>query len=135
MSEGALSASASTDAWNPWQGSKDDPRLLFEGYTGWVKCLAFAPDGMHLVFGNSAGEVRLWSRVPSDVLSSEREAIRAARFQAATVVESLWRQFDDPQMVAEHVTEDSSLSRPLRRAALNEVLRRALQERQSEDAP
>ena len=55
----------------------------------------------------------------------ERQAILAARPAAKAIVDDLWQKLNDWEAIAERVRDDSSLIDPLRRAALNLVLRRA----------
>ena len=50
----------------------------------------------------------------------------AAEPEAKRIVDILREQLDDWKSVGEHLRADASLSEPLRRAALNEVLRRAV---------
>ena len=55
---------------------------------------------------------------------ARREA-EALRPEAERLVESLWRQKDDPAAVVEALRDDRVLSETLRHAALRAVLRRA----------
>lgn len=48
-----------------------------------------------------------------------------ARAEAEGIVDELWQKLTDWKMVAQRLGEDTSLSEPVRRAGLNEVLRRA----------
>ena len=55
-------------------------------------------------------------------------AILAARPEAKRIVDGLWLKYNDWKTVAMRVREDASLTEPLRRAALNLVLRRATEQ-------
>ena len=69
--------------------------------------------------------MRIWDTVPYRVRYQERQAILAARPEANRIVDGLWQDYSDWKTVAERLREDDSLNAPVRRAALNEVLRRA----------
>ena len=55
----------------------------------------------------------------------ERQAILAVRPEAERKVDGLWQKVSDWDAVAQRLSEDASLTDPLRRAAFNTVLRRA----------
>ena len=56
---------------------------------------------------------------------SEVTRILAAGPEAKRMVDKLWQKLTDWKAVAQRLREDTSLSAPLRRAALNLTLRRA----------
>jgi hypothetical protein len=69
--------------------------------------------------------VRIWDSVPYRVRFKERQAILAAEPEAERIVDDLWQKLSDWKSVAKRLREDTLLSDPARRAALNLVLRRA----------
>lgn len=91
--------------------------------------MAFSPDGTCLVSGSYDQTVRLWDTVPYRIRYQERQAILAARPEAERIVDELWKQLNDWESVATLVRENASLSEPVRRAALNVVLRSAQPQR------
>lgn len=69
--------------------------------------------------------MRIWDSVPYRVRYKERQAILTAQPEAERIVDALWQELGDWKAVANRVHEEASLSDPVRRAALNTVLRRA----------
>ncbi len=69
--------------------------------------------------------MRLWDTVSRADRYKERQAILAAEPEAERMVDGLWQKVSDWETVAQRLSEDASLTDPLRRAALNLVLRRA----------
>ncbi len=84
-----------------------------------------APDGTRLASASHDNTVRIWDTVPYRIRYQERQAILAARPEAEGRLDDLWQKLNDWKSVARRLREDPSLSDPVRRAALNEVLRRA----------
>ena len=76
--------------------------------------------------GSGDFTVRLWDTAPLKVRYRARREAEALRPEAERLVESLWRQKNDPAEVVALLRADRALSEPLRQAALREVLRRAV---------
>jgi WD40 repeat protein len=96
-----------------------------QGHTSYVWSLAFSPDGATLVSGSGDFTVRLWDTAPLKTRYQARRDAEALRPEAERLVDSLWREKNDPAGVVEALRANESLSEPLRHAALRDVLRRA----------
>ena len=108
--------------WDPHSG---DELLVLRGHEDTVKSVMFSPDGKRLYSASNDGVVRVWDAVPYRRRHHERQIALAARAEMEPVIDALWQELDDAKAVAEKIRNDTSLDEPLRRAALNEVLRRA----------
>jgi hypothetical protein len=93
------------------------------GHTSFVWSLAFSRDGATLVSGSGDATVRLWDTEPLKTRYQARRAVEAVRPEAARLVARLFAELREPDQVVARLRDDGSLSTPLRRAALQEVLR------------
>ena len=100
--------------------------LTLRGHEGGVTGIAFSPDGRWFVSASADHTLKIWDAAPLDTQSQEREAMLAAEPEAKRIVDILWEQLDDWKSVGKRLRADTSLSKVVRRAALNEVLRRAV---------
>ena len=108
-----------------WDLARGEEVAKLPGHTSYVWSLAFSPDGKSLVSGSGDFSVRLWDTEPLKIRYQARRQTEALRSEAERLVESLWRQKNDPAKIVEALQADSALSEPLRHAAHLAVLRRA----------
>ena len=90
-----------------------------------VNSVAFSPDGTRLAAAVGDGTVRIRDSVPFKDRYAQYQDILNAAPEAERLVEDLHREAEDWSDVAKQLRDDTTLTAPLRRAALNEVLRRA----------
>ena len=109
-----------------WDLARGEEVARLQGHTSYVWSLAFSPDGATLASGSGDNTVRLWDTAPLKTRYQARREAEALRPEAERLVESLWRQKNDPAEVVEALRADRVLSEPLRQAALRAVLRRAI---------
>jgi WD40 repeat protein len=109
-----------------WDLSRGEEVARLHGHTDYVWSLAFSPDGTSLASGSGDFTVRLWDTAPLKERYQARREAEALRPEAEQLVESLWRQKNDPAAVVDAIRDDRVLSEPLRQAAEVAVLRRAM---------
>jgi eukaryotic-like serine/threonine-protein kinase len=110
-----------------WDLSTGEEVARLEGHTNYVFSLAFSPDGATLVSGSGDGTVRIWDTQPPARRHQARREAEALRPEAERLVARLFAELREPDQVVARLRADQSLSDPLRRAAMREVMRRGQQ--------
>jgi WD40 repeat protein len=108
-----------------WDVVRGEEVLRLRGHEEYVWSLAFSPDGATLASGSGDSTVRFWDTAPLKTRYQARREVEAARPEAARLVSRLLAEGNEPSRVFSQLRSDASLSKALRRAALQEVLRRA----------
>ena len=107
-----------------WDLERREQVARLPGHTGFVWSLAFSPDGATLASGSGDTTVRLWDTEPLKARYQVRGEVEAARPEATRLVRRLLAELGEPDLVASRLRTEAGLSDALRRAALQEVLRR-----------
>ena len=108
-----------------WDLKRREEVARLPGHITYVWSLAFSPDGTTLASGSGDFTVRLWDTAPLKTRYQARRETEAARPEAARLVERLFAELGEPDQVASRLQTDTALGDALRRAALQEVLRRS----------
>jgi WD40 repeat protein len=108
-----------------WDLATGQEVARLEGHTNYVFSLAFSPDGRSLASGSGDGTVRIWDTESPALRHQARRDAEALRPEAGRLVARLFAELREPDQVAARLRSDQSLSEPLRRAAMREVMRRA----------
>jgi WD40 repeat protein len=108
-----------------WDVERGEEVARLPGHADYVWSLAFSPDGKTLVSGSGDRTVRLWDTEPLRARYQARHDVEAARPEAIRLVRRLFAEVGEPGRVASRLRTEPALSDPLRRAASQEVLRRA----------
>src|SRR5262249_45602013 len=106
-----------------WDLARGEEVARLPGHTGYVWSLAFSPDGATLASGSGDATVRLWDTKPLKARYRARRETEAARPEAERLVKRLFAERREPAPVFARLRDDGSLSAPLRRAALQAVMR------------
>jgi WD40 repeat protein len=108
-----------------WDLERGEEVARLPGHTSYVWSLAWSPDGATLASGSGDATVRLWDTAPLKARYQARRETAAARPEAERLVQRLFGELREPALVVARLRDDGSLSAPLRRAALQEVMRQA----------
>jgi WD40 repeat protein/predicted Ser/Thr protein kinase len=108
-----------------WDLARGEEVARLPGHTSYVWSLAFSPDGATLVSGSGDFTVRLWDTAPLRTRYQARHEAAALRPEAERLVEKLFQEKKDADVVAAAVGADLSLSEAQRHAGLRAVLRRS----------
>jgi hypothetical protein len=108
-----------------WDLARGEVVARLPGHKSYVWSLAFSRDGATLASGSGDTTVRLWDTAPLKARYQARREVEAARPQAEQLVGRLFTELGEPSRVVSQLRSDASLSDALRRAALQEVMRRA----------
>ena len=124
--DGARIASGSDDhTVRLWDAATGDELLVLRGHENAVDSVAFSPDGSRIASaGSYDNTVHLWDTIAYRDRVAERDDAGRAEQTISPFVDELFRKGLDCSAVADRVRTDVSLSKPLRRAALNLVLKR-----------
>jgi WD40 repeat protein len=108
-----------------WDLERGEEVARLPGHTTYVWSLAFSPDGQTLASGSGDSTVRLWDTAPLKKRYQARREAAALRPQARRLVRRLFAEERQPARVVARLRADKRLSEPLRRAALQAVMRQA----------
>ena len=112
-----------------WDASTGEPLAVLKGHTKNLCSAAFSPDGTRIVTASWC-RVQLWDSVPYAQRYQERRDAEAALPEARALVDRLHVDLGNWRGIVAAIRADTTLTDPVRRQALNEVLRRSGQERQ-----
>jgi WD40 repeat protein len=107
-----------------WDLERGEEVARLPGHTDFVWSLAFSPDGATLASGSGDTTVRLWDTAPLKTRYQARREAKGVRPEAARLVGRLFAERGEPSWVVARLQSDASLGDALRRAALQEVMRR-----------
>ncbi|MBP3958793.1 WD40 repeat domain-containing protein [Gemmata sp. G18] len=92
-----------------WDAVDGKEKLVLKGHRGWVKAVAYSPDGMYLVSGDDKGDVKLWDSVDGSLRRNlpQRHNILALSFVPKSGMVAYgggWSQATDVVTVCDTVT-------------------------------
>jgi WD40 repeat protein/tRNA A-37 threonylcarbamoyl transferase component Bud32 len=108
-----------------WDLERGEEVARLQGHNSYIWSLAFSPDGATLASGSGDATVRLWDTAPLKARYQARRETEAARPEAERLVKRLFAELREPALVVARLRDDGSLTAPLRRAALQAVMRQA----------
>ncbi len=107
-----------------WDLTTGQDVARLEGHTNYVFSLAFSPDGSSLASGSGDGTVRIWDTAPPERRDRARRESEALRPEATRLAAHLFTELRQPADVVARLRADSTLSDPLRNAAMRAVMTR-----------
>jgi hypothetical protein len=107
-----------------WDAADEQEVARLPGHGSYVWSLAFSPDGETLISGSGDFTIRFWDTSPLAKRYLARREAELLRPEAERLVQELFQQKKDAGRVSAAVRANSSLSEPLRHAALRALLRR-----------
>jgi WD40 repeat protein len=106
-----------------WDLQRGEDVARLPGHTSYVWSLAFSKNGATLVSGSGDFTLRLWDTAPLKTRYKARYAAAALKPEAERLVDLLWPK-KTPEAVVKALQADTTLTEPLRHAALRVVLLR-----------
>lgn len=126
--DGTRLASAGRDRavwlWDLAAPGEDKLAARLSGHTNYVFSLSFSPDGTSLASASGDNTVRIWDTEPPRARHEARRSLDALRPEADQLVTKLLSELKDPAQVRIRINGDVKISAPLRRAAIQALIRR-----------
>ncbi len=107
-----------------WDAETHRQLAVLRGHDDYIFSLAISQDGQRIVSSSGDGTVRIWELTP---LKERLESMRIAeslRPRAKSLVDALFDEHGDPDMVVKRLKNTAGLSPAMRREAIFAVARR-----------